>query len=155
MIDTGLFSKLFKLIEASQDNIGKEEAVCALYNSTLYSSPLQVRYLVDVGVIPALFNLLASYTCGPVVELLRILEVLEKILHLNQSTLDKLQIMKRICDCGGMDALQSLRKSFSRRVTSYANNLMEMIFDSHLLSDDPNETLRVQQYYLKILGIGK
>eukprot|EP01040_Poterioochromonas_malhamensis_P015289 gene15289-17094_t len=47
-----------------------------------------------------------------------------------------------------MDALER-----SRRVTSYANNIMDIIFDSDLLSDDPKKALAVIKYYRNIIGI--
>ncbi len=162
VIDAKIFPKLIELIAVSEGDIGKEEALCAVYNTIVYGNLSQVWYLIDVGIIPALFSVCVIPAFFRLLEIdirdtaVVALEGLEKILRLNQSTLDKLQvIITRICDCGGIDALERVRFC-SCKLTNCASRIMDLIFDTHLLSlNDPKRAFAVVQYYRKMLGIGK
>ncbi len=146
VIDAKIFPKLIELIAVSEGDIGKEEAVCAVYNAIVCGNLSQVWYLIDVGVIPALLSLLKiDNFCAAVVAL----EGLEKILRLNQSTLDEVQIIiKRICDCGGIEVLERVRFS-TIKLTRCAGRILNFIFDN------PKRALVVVQYFRKMFGTGK
>lgn len=183
MIDAGIFPKLIELI-TSEGNIDKEEAVCAVYNTILSGNPLQVWYLIHIRVIPVLCRLLLSSTLQTALALDRLERILRVIVAqtferletvvkrlcdcYDITTSQDLRILvykqalnglaitvKEICDCGGMETVQSLRHSCDSNVSSCANHIMDLVFGTHLISDDPERALPSIQYYHKILCIGK
>lgn len=125
-----------------------------MHNTTSYGTPFQVWYLIDVGVIPALCSLLQVNN----VDLVQVaLEALERMLYVNvYENFGKLEIIvKGICECDGMKTLQELRKHEDNKIFSCVNNIIELAFGTHLISDNAETALPVIQYYRKILGIGK
>ncbi len=183
VIDAGIFPKLIERMQVLEDNIDKEEAVYPMYNTILNGNPSQVWYLRNVGVIPVLCRLLLSgnlHTALALDRLERMLRVIvsptfnvETIMKsicdrygmtasqdlgvlVYKQALDGLAIIvKGICDCGGIDTVQSLRKSCNSKISSCANLILVLAFGPHLLSEDPERVLSSLQYYHEILDIGK
>eukprot|EP01040_Poterioochromonas_malhamensis_P001750 gene1750-1858_t len=52
-----------------------------------------------------------------------------------------------------MKTLQELRKHEDNKIFSCVNNIIELAFGTHLISDNAETALPVIQYYRKILGI--
>jgi len=109
VIKNSLFEPVIQLMQRGEFDV-KKEAAWAVSNATSGGSVEQIRYLVTLGVIPSLCDLL---TLNNVKVILVALEGLENILKLGEN--DKAQTQGKnlyaikVEECGGLDQLENLQ----------------------------------------------
>ncbi|KAK7194229.1 importin alpha [Novymonas esmeraldas] len=108
----------------------KKEAVWTIANITFCGSVMQVKYLVNIGVIPPLCEALRTYDPKIVTVAL---EAVQCFLQVGEdernagATVDNI-VAKQVMDCGGIDSIEQLQSHADKNVYSIALQILESFF---------------------------
>ncbi len=131
VIDANIFPPLINLLRAADSDV-KKEAAWAIANATSGGSSEQVGYLVTLGCINPLCDLLEPANDALVGTAL---EGLENILRVGAS--DSMEYVEYFRKAGGVDKLKQLRHHANFNVSTKALNTLETYFGD----DDDDGTL--------------
>jgi importin subunit alpha-1 len=127
VLDAHVFPKLITLIKGSDFDV-KKEAAWALCNATYGGSATQISYLVDLGIIEQLCELLASSDTRMI---LVSLEGLDNVLKQGESK-SKAGVtnayVQRVEACAGLDKLESLQSHVNVDIYNRVVALLETYF---------------------------
>ena len=128
VFDANIFPKLIDILSKGE-NKTKKEAAWAVVNATSSGTPEQIRYLVELGVIPPLCDLL-SIVDTKVVEVA--LNGLDNILKLGQNdsklTGNPNPYAIRIEECGGLDKIEYLQGHQNEKIYKKTFQIIETYF---------------------------
>ena len=128
MFDANIFPKLIEIL-AKGENKTRKEAAWAVVNATSSGTPEQIRYLIELNVIPPLCDLL-SIVDTKVVEVA--LNGLDNILKLGQhdsrlsGTTNPYAI--KIEECGGLDKIEFLQGHQNEKIYKKTFQIIETYF---------------------------
>lgn len=108
----------------------KKEAVWTIANITFCGSPLQVKYLVSIGVIPPLCDTLRTF--DPKIISVS-LEALQCFLQNGEDekksgATEENYVAKQVMECGGIDCIEQLQTHSDRAVYNLALQILEGFF---------------------------
>ncbi|KAG9511401.1 Importin subunit alpha-7, partial [Fragariocoptes setiger] len=150
VIEAGLFPILIELINKGEVRTRKE-AAWAITNATSGGSVQQVRYLVEVGSIQALCDLLGvvdnkmvHVALNGLENILRAGELISK--EQNGSNVNPYSIL--VEQCGGLDKIEYLQSHENPDIYQKAYNMIEKYFgtDDDQTNLDPTVDVNNQQY---------
>jgi importin subunit alpha-6/7 len=128
VFDANIFPKLIEILSKGE-NKTKKEAAWAVVNATSSGTPEQIRYLVDLGVIPPLCDLL-SIVDTKVVEVA--LNGLDNILKLGQNdsklTGNANPYAIKVEECGGLDKIEFLQGHQNEKIYKKTFQIIETYF---------------------------
>ena len=130
VFDANIFPKLIEIL-AKGENKTRKEAAWAVVNATSSGTPDQIRYLVELGVIPPLCDLL-SIPDTKVIEVA--LNGLDNILKLGQhdsrlnGTANPYAL--RIEECGGLDKIEYLQGHQNEKIYKKTFQIIETYFSA-------------------------
>jgi len=152
VFDANIFPKLIEILSKGE-NKTRKEAAWAVVNATSSGTPEQIRYLVQLNVIPPLCDLL-SITDSKVVEVS--LNGIDNILKLGQQDsrqnngINAYSIL--IEECGGLDKIEFLQGHQNEKIYKKAFQIIESFFSSE--EDDnnlmPDVDSKNQQFEFKV-----
>ena len=128
MFDANIFPKLIEILSKGE-NKTRKEAAWAVVNATSSGTPEQIRYLVELNVIPPLCDLL-SMVDTKVIEVA--LNGLENILKLGlqdaklHGTTNPYAI--KIEECGGLDKIEALQGHQHEKIYNKTFRIIEAYF---------------------------
>lgn len=110
----------------------KKEAVWTIANITFCGSVAQVKYLVNIGVIPPLCEALRTYDAKIVTVAL---EALQCFLQVGEDekmagNTDDNIVAKQVMDCGGIDSIEHLQSHADKNVYNLALQILEGFFNT-------------------------
>ena len=140
VIEANIIQPLIKIMENEKFDVQKE-AAWAISNATAGGNPMQIRFLVNQGVIPKLCNL---FSCEHARTILVCLEGIENILSIGENDKVKTgtnQFAFFVEECGGLDKLEELQASerIPDELFEKASNIVKTYFDGQEI-DDINDT---------------
>ena len=153
VFDANIFPKLIEIL-AKGENKTRKEAAWAVVNATSSGTPEQIRYLIELNVIPPLCDLL-SIVDTKVVEVA--LNGLDNILKLGQhdsrlsGTTNPYAI--RIEECGGLDKIEFLQGHQNEKIYKKTFQIIETYFSQE--EDDTGLMPQVSFYLLRLFNLHK
>ena len=95
-------------------------------------TPDQIRYLIDLGIIPLLCDLLTQEDSGKLRIAEIVLQSLENILKLGEQNDDCNSYAFKIKECGGLAKIKNLQKHENLIVIQKAVFIMKTFFDQEI-----------------------
>lgn len=129
VFDANIFPKLIEIL-AKGENKTRKEAAWAVVNATSSGTPDQIKYLVQLNVIPPLCDLL-TLTDSKVIEVS--LNGLDNILKLGQQegrVTGENPYTNLIEECGGLDKIEFLQGHQNEKIYKKAFQIIENFFSS-------------------------
>lgn len=128
VFDANIFPKLIEILSKGE-NKTRKEAAWAVVNATSSGTPEQIRYLVDLNVIPPLCELL-SIVDTKIVEVA--LNGLDNILKLGQQDSRNHDgnnpYALKIEECNGLDRIEFLQSHSNEKIYKKAFQIIETFF---------------------------
>ena len=127
LIDANIFPKLIEVL-ATGGKRTKREAVSVVLNLTQDGTPEQIRYLVELNIIPTLCELLDpadSENVYIVEEALQSLANTLKFILENGNSNPYAFAMK---ECGGLDKIEGLKSHQNENISQKAASIVETFF---------------------------
>lgn len=129
LIQAGVFIPVLECMMAPELDV-KKEAVWTIANVTFCGSPQQSKYLISIGVIPPLCDVLRTYDAKILSIGLEALKVLLQIGELDKNTgiTPHNMVAAAVTECGGLENLEVLQNHSSEAVYQAALSLLEGFF---------------------------
>lgn len=142
IINANLFPSIMKAMLAAEFEV-KKEAVWTVANATSGGTKEQIRYLVEIGVLNPLVELLSLYDAKIVVVAL---EAITNVLQVgeddkNENGLTSNRFAAMLNDNGGLDKIEGLQNHTNNEVYNNAMTIVETFFE---LEDVPVQNLAPQ-----------
>ncbi|KPA83122.1 putative importin alpha [Leptomonas pyrrhocoris] len=108
----------------------KKEAVWTVANITFCGSVGQVKYLVNIGVIPPLCEALRTYDPKIVTVALEAMQCFLQVGEdeKNAGTMEENIVAKQVTECGGIDTIEELQSHADKNVYNLALQILEVFF---------------------------
>jgi importin subunit alpha-1 len=139
LIDANIFPKLIEIL-AKDENETRMEAVWAVMYVTQGGTPDQIRYLVELNIIPPLCELLTLLNSEHNEILEKALTSLENILKLGEQNEDSNPYAFLIRECGGLDKIENLARHQNENISQKAALIFESFFNQ---GQDKEENISV------------
>ena len=129
LVNANVFLPILDCLSAPELDV-KKEAVWAISNVSYCGSVGQAKYLVNIGVIPPLCEVLRTYDPKIVTVAL---EAIQRLLQLGEDekkagTMEENIVAKQVMECGGIDSIEALQTHRDEKVYNLALQTLEAFF---------------------------